>query len=212
MLPAPPPPSTRRRLAYRIMLGAAAAYFVAGGVLALWFPANGLDLYVSYVAGTTVRHHESPYERAAYLREWERLDPPPAVADARAFPFGYPPAWIPACVALSLLPWGAALALWKLASTLFLAATVVATFRLLQDGARDACDRCAVGFRASRSHPRSRCWRSDRRRSSCSACWWRRAAVCSSGRVVLCGLALALGLIKPQMAFALVLRRTCSFY
>ena len=45
----------------RVALVAAVVYFVAGGVLALWFPANGLDLYVSYAAGAAARSGSSPY-------------------------------------------------------------------------------------------------------------------------------------------------------
>jgi hypothetical protein len=36
---------------YKFLFVMSVIYFVAAGVLALWFPADGLDLYVSYVAG-----------------------------------------------------------------------------------------------------------------------------------------------------------------
>ncbi len=89
--------------------------FVAVGVLALWFPADGLDLYVSYAAGTAARSGSSPYEHAVYLETWARLAPP-ASPVACVLPFAYPPSWLPFAMALSLPPWSVALACWKLVS------------------------------------------------------------------------------------------------
>src|SRR5512140_1179953 len=125
--------ATSRRLAlYRAGLLLAITYFVAAGVLVLWFPSDGLDLYVSYVAGTCSLQGVSPYDHAAYVRTWQSLPTPAPLAITVYFPFAYPPSWIPACVVLSLLPWPIALALWKGLNVAFLVGAILLTFRLSQ--------------------------------------------------------------------------------
>jgi hypothetical protein len=108
------------------------AYLLIAGVVASWSPAlNGLDLSVCYVAGATASRGASPY-RLAELDE-TRLASHPSVATKARLPFGYPPSAIPACAALSRLPWPVALTAWKLLNLGILIGCVLLTFRLFPD-------------------------------------------------------------------------------
>lgn len=195
----------RRLLVQRAAVSAAVVYFVTGGVLALWFPNDGLDLYSSYVAGVCAARHESPYERATYVRTWDALAPPPALAATRDFPFAYPPSWIPVCLGLSRLPWPVARTLWKLANVAFLMATVLLTFRLLRAGALDAGDRAAVWCFALTLSPTLTVLAVGQM-SLLVVCALVAASVSlHEGRPLLAGLLLAVAMTKPQLASALVL-------
>ncbi len=192
-----------RLLAYRAALAAAVVYFVAGGG-ALWFPADGLDLYVSYVAGTVARSGASPYEHAAYLETCARLGPQ-GVAAACVLPFAYPPAWIPFAMALSLAPWSVALAAWKLVSAACLVGLVLLTVRVLYADALDACDRLAVWCFALTLSPTISVMILGQSSLFIVGMLVLSAACLERGRRVGSGLALALGAIKPQLAAPYVL-------
>ena len=194
-----------RLLAYRAALVAAVAYCVAGGVGARWFPADGLDLYVSYVAGTVARGGTSPYDHAAYLETCARLAPPGGVHVACVLPFAYPPAWIPFAMVLSLAPWGLALAGWKLVSAACLAGIVLLTVRVLYADALDACDRLAVWCFALTLSPTMSVLTLGQS-SLFIVCMLVLSAAClARGRRGGAGLALALAAIKPQLAAPFVL-------
>jgi hypothetical protein len=62
-----------------------------------------------------------------------RRDLNPTLAAQPSYPFAYPPSAIPACALLSLLPWEAAQALWKLLNLGFLIGSVLFTLRLFSD-------------------------------------------------------------------------------
>lgn len=196
-----PPPLPRGRLAiYRAGLALAIAYFVAGGVLALWFPADGLDLYVSYVAGRCSTEGVSPYERAAYEQTWQSLDTPPSLASTVDLPFAYPPSWIPVCIGLSRLPWGGALVLWKLLNVAFLVGSVVLTFRLLDPDGHDPHDRyMAWGFALVLSPTISVMTTGQTSLFVLGALLVANQAL-REGRAVVAGLALAAAMTKPQLA------------
>jgi hypothetical protein len=129
---------------YTFLLVISVIYFVAAGVLALWFPADGLDLYVSYVAGICSRGGASPYEHAELLKAWQTLNTPPALKSTASFPFAYPPSWILICVLLSILPWAAALVLWKFLNVIFLIGAVFLACKLFADDNLDGHDRQMV--------------------------------------------------------------------
>jgi hypothetical protein len=131
------PVGAHRAVAGRVLAVAAAVYFVAGGLLTLWFPNDGLDLYVSYVAGTASLHGDDAYTREAYLRAWDALVTPSALASTRDFKFAYPPAWMPVAVALAFFPWGAAVAVWKAVNVAALVGSLMLTERILALRVRD---------------------------------------------------------------------------
>ncbi len=194
----------RRLVVWRVVVAAAAVYFVAGGVASLWFPHDGLDLYCSYVAGISAAHHESPYERATYERTWDALAPPPGLADSRAFRFAYPPAWIPACLALGRLSWPVARTLWKLLNVVFLAASVLLTFRLLDGAALDACDRAAVWCFALTLSPTLTVLTVGQTSLLVLCALLAAGTSLQEKRPRLAGLALAVAMTKPQLASAFV--------
>lgn len=183
----------------------AVVYLVAGGVLALWFPADGLDLYVSYAAGAAARSGLSPYEHAAYLEAWDRLDPPPALAMSRALPFAYPPAWIPFAMALSVVPWGVAVACWKLVSVASLVGLVLLTVRVLYADELDARDRLAVWCFALTLSPTISVLTIGQTSLLIVFLLVLSAACLERGHAVGAGLALALAAVKPQLAAPYVL-------
>jgi hypothetical protein len=76
---------------YKFLFVMSVIYFVAAGVLALWFPADGLDLYVSYVAGVCSLRGTSPYDHEAFLKAWQTLKTPPRLQSTASFPCAYPP-------------------------------------------------------------------------------------------------------------------------
>ncbi len=190
---------------YRVALPLAVAYFVAGGVLALWFPADGLDLRVSFVAGRAALDGVSPYERAAYIRTWQSLPTPPELATTIAFPFAYPPTWIPVCVALALLPWSGALVVWKLLNVAFLVGSVVLTFRLLQGHALTASDRYAAWCFALVLSPTISVMAIGQASLFVLFMLLTAGYALQQRRPTLAGVALALALTKPQMAVPFVL-------
>jgi hypothetical protein len=189
----------------RAALAAAIVYFVAVGMLALWFPADGLDLYVSYVAGAAARSGSSPYVHAVYLETWERLGPPPALAESRVLPFAYPPSWLPLAMVLSLLPWSVALACWKLLSAASLVGIVLLTVRVLYPDELDACDRRAVWCFALTLSPTIAVLFIGQSSLFIVFLIVLSAACLERGRVVESGLALALAAMKPQLAAPYVL-------
>jgi alpha-1,2-mannosyltransferase len=189
----------------RAALAAAVVYFLAGGVLALWFPANGVDLYVSYAAGAAARSGSSPYEHTVYLETWDRLDPPRAVAESRALPFAYPPSWLPLAMALSLLPWGVALACWKLVSAASVVGIVLLTFRMLPAAELGTGDRRVV-FCFALTLSATISVLTIGQSSLFIVFLVALSAVClERGCVVGSGLALALGAMKPQLAVSYAL-------
>jgi hypothetical protein len=192
-----------RLLPHRVVLAAAIAYFVAGGVLALWFPSDGLDLYVSYVAGTASLAGEPAYARDAYLRAFEGLPTPPGLASARDLPFAYPPAWMPLAVALALLPWGVALAAWKLVNVLCLLGVVLLTVRLLASDALDRRDRIAVWSFALVLSPTISVVVLGQSSLVVVFLLLVAAHAAQAGRTVAAGAALALAMAKPQLALPL---------
>ena len=193
------------RLVRRAAVAAAAVYFLAGGVLALWFPTDGLDLYVSYVAGVAAANGESPYERATYRRTWERLPTPAGLADTRVLPFAYPPSWIPACLALSRLAWPTARALWKACNVAFLVGSVLLTFRLLRGRGLGPPDRAAVWCFALALSPTITVLTVGQTSLLVLCALLAAAVLLVDGRPVLAGLAVAVAVTKPQLASAFVL-------
>jgi hypothetical protein len=202
---AAPEPTRTRRLVWRAAVVAAALYFVAGGVLALWFPNDGLDFYCSYVAGVCTANHESPYERAVYTRTWDRLAAPASLAETRAFPFAYPPSWIPACLAFSRAPWPVARWLWKLCNVAFLVGSILLTFRLLRGTGLDAGDRAAVWCFALALSPTLTVLTVGQTSLLVLCALLAAAVLLDAGRPALAGLALAVAVTKPQLAAAFVL-------
>ncbi len=198
-------PTSRRLALYRVGLVVAIIYFVVAGVLVLWFPSDGLDLYVSYVAGTCGRQGVSPYDHAAYVRTWQSLPTPAPLAITVYFPFAYPPSWIPACVVLSLLPWRVALALWKVLNVAFLVGSVLLTFRLLQAYARDTADRYAAWCFALVLSPTISVMVTGQASLFVLFMLLLAGYGVQQGRPGLSGLALALAMTKPQMAAPFVL-------
>ena len=189
-----------RHLVYRAVLVLAVFYFVAGGLFALWFPPDGLDLYVSYVAGKAVWHGASPYDPVAYRAMWDSLDSPPVLAVSRDLPFAYPPAWIPFAMALGAAPWSVALACWKVVSTAALVGVVALTTHALYANALDACDRLAVWCFALTLSPTISVLTIGQT-SLIILFFLVLSAVClEHGRIVTAGLALGLAAIKPQLA------------
>jgi hypothetical protein len=195
----------RRVLVHRAAVAAAALYFLAGGVLTLWFPNDGLDFYVSYVAGVCAANRQSPYERAAYVETWDRLGTPPELASTRDFPFAYPPSWIPACIAFSRVPWPVARTLWKFCNILFLVGAVVATFRLLRPVGLDAVDRAAVWCFALVLSPTLTVLAVGQMSLLVLCALVIAAVMLHEGRPIAAGIALAAAVTKPQLASAFVL-------
>jgi hypothetical protein len=177
---------------------------VAGGVLALWFPADGLDLYVSYVAGRCSTAGVSPYERAAYQQTWQNLETPAALVSTADFPFAYPPSWMPFCVGLSVLPWGAALALWKLTNVACLVGSVLLSFRLLQHHGLDPHDRYAAWCFALLLSPTLSVMTTGQTSLFVVCMLVLAGHALWQGRAALAGLPLALAMIKPQLAIPFV--------
>ncbi len=199
-----PAPSASRLLRRRVAVVAAAVYFVAGGVLSLWFPTDGLDLYCWYVAGTCAARHESPYDRATYMRTWDGLASPAVLADTRAFPFAYPPSWIPVCLGLRRFPWPVARALWKIVNVASLVAALRLTFWLLQRTGLAADDRAAVWCFALVLSPTLTVLAVGQTSLLVVAALLAAGVSVSEGRPVVAGLALAVAMTKPQLASAFV--------
>ncbi len=195
----------RSPLLRRTAVAAAIVYFVAGGVLALWFPSDGLDLYVSYVAGVCAADGESPYDHATYVRGWDRLPVPAGLAGTRPFAFAYPPSWIPACIALSRFSWPTARALWKTCNVAFLVASVLLTFRLLHVARLAAADRALVWCFALALSPTLTVLAVGQTSLLVLCALVAAAVLVDEGRPALAGLALAVAVTKPQLASALVL-------
>ena len=154
---------------------------------------------VSFVAGRAALDGVSPYERAAYIRTWQSLPTPPELATTIAFPFAYPPTWIPVCVALALLPWSGALVVWKLLNVAFLVGSVVLTFRLLQGHALTASDRYAAWCFALVLSPTISVMAIGQASLFVLFMLLTAGYALQRRRPTLAGVALALALTKPQM-------------
>jgi len=174
-------------------------------MLALWFPTNGVDLYVTYTAGTAARNGSSPYEHAVYVETWDRLSPPRAVAESRDLPFAYPPSWLPSAMALSLLPWSVALLCWKLVSAASVVGIVLLAVRTLYTDELDAFDRRAVWCFALTLSATISVLTLGQSSLFIVLMVVLSAACLERGRVVESGLALALAAMKPQLAVGYVL-------
>ena len=193
-------PTERTLLAHRVGLALAIVYFVAGGFLAAWFPSDGLDLYVTYVAGRCCTEGGSPYERAAYEATWRRLETPPELASTVDLPFAYPPAWIPVGIGLSLLPWSAALLLWKLLNVAFLVGSVLLTYRLLHDESLDVLSRHAAWCFALVLSPTISVMTTGQTSLLVLFALLASGYALRCGRPYVAGLALAASMVKPQLA------------
>lgn len=191
-----------RLLPYRALLAASVVYFVAGGVASLWFPGDGLDLYASYVAGTASLLGEDAYARAAYLHAWDSLATPASLASARAFPFAYPPAWMPIALALAVLPWGVALVAWKVVNVLALAGIVAITERML---ALEARDRLVVRSFALVLSPTISVMALGQSSLVAALFVVASARALKLDRPVVAGVWLALAMVKPQLALPLAI-------
>jgi hypothetical protein len=190
---------------HHVGLALAIVYFVLGGVLALWFPSDGLDLYVSYVAGRTSTEHASPYERAAYEATWRRLETPAELASTVDLPFAYPPAWVPVCIGLSLLPWSTALVLWKLLNVGFLAGSVALAFRLLDDADLDEAGRYSTWCFALVLSPTISVMTTGQTSLLVVFALLASCYALRRDRPYVAGVALAVAMVKPQLALPLVL-------
>ncbi len=90
-----------------LLIAASAFYFILFGVLSLAWPADGDDLLIFHAAGGATLQGLNPYTPGRF-----------------SDPFSYPPAWVPFCAVLSLLPAQAAVWVWKLLNVLFLIGVV----------------------------------------------------------------------------------------
>jgi hypothetical protein len=120
-------------------------------------------------------------------------------------PFAYPPAWIPACIGLSLLPWGAALALWKLLNVGFLVGAVVLTFRLLDDARLDELDRYAAWCFALVLSPTISVLTTGQTSLLVVLALLASSLALQRGRPYRAGVALAGAGVKPQLALPVAL-------
>jgi Glycosyltransferase family 87 len=96
------------------LIGSCALYFFLFGVLSLAWSADGDDLLIFHAAGGAALQGLNPYTPGRF-----------------SDPFSYPPAWVPFCVVLSLLPATAAIWVWKIFNVIFLIGSVYLSLQLM---------------------------------------------------------------------------------
>ncbi len=102
------------RWPYWAMIVLSALYFTLFGVLSLAWHADGDDLLIFHQAGSAALQGLNPYTPGRF-----------------SDPFPYPPAWLPFCELLSLMPAQVAVWVWKLLNILFLAGSVHLSLKLM---------------------------------------------------------------------------------
>lgn len=99
---------------HRLLIASCAVYFVLFGVLSLAWHADGDDLLIFHAAGSATLQGLNPYTPGRF-----------------SDPFPYPPAWVPFCVLLSLMPAPVAVWVWKILNILFLIGAVRLSLALM---------------------------------------------------------------------------------
>jgi Glycosyltransferase family 87 len=102
------------RWPHKLALASSAAYFLAFGVLSLAWHADGDDLLIFHAAGAATLQGLNPYTPGRF-----------------SDPFSYPPAWVPFCALLSLMPATVAIWVWKFLNVLFLIGAVCLSLKLV---------------------------------------------------------------------------------
>jgi Glycosyltransferase family 87 len=98
----------------RLLIALSALYFIVFGVLSLAWHADGDDLLIFHAAGGATLQGLNPYTPGRF-----------------SDPFSYPPAWVPFCVLLSLMPALVAIWVWKILNLLFLIGAVRLSMNLM---------------------------------------------------------------------------------
>ncbi len=97
-----------------LLITLSALYFILFGVLSLAWSADGDDLLIFHAAGSATLEGLDPYTPGRF-----------------SDPFSYPPAWVPFCVVLSLMPAQVAVWVWKILNVLFLIGVVRLSLELM---------------------------------------------------------------------------------
>ena len=97
-----------------LLIASCALYFILFGVLSLAWRADGDDLLIFHAAGSASLQGLNPYTPGRF-----------------SDPFSYPPAWVPFCVLLSLMPASVAIWVWKMLNVLFLIGAVRLSIQLM---------------------------------------------------------------------------------
>jgi Glycosyltransferase family 87 len=97
-----------------LLIASCALYFILFGVLSLAWRADGDDLLIFHAAGSASLQGLNPYTPGRF-----------------SDPFSYPPAWVPFCVLLSLMPASVAIWVWKMLNVLFLIGAVQLSIQLM---------------------------------------------------------------------------------
>lgn len=205
--------ATAKHRVSQLVLLLSLGYFAAGALLALWSPIpEGGDLHASYAAGAAVRRGLDPYDPADLATAAGSLEGP-----GGGHRFAYPPAWLPFCLLLSLMPWAVAVWVWKAVNACLLVGTVVLSHRLFDrrcshPDAGGVRGRALLCFALALS-PTITLFLLGQTTllvvfAAVAAVW-----LLQRGRGIAAGLCLAVALTKPHLAGALLLfllwRRRC---